>query len=45
MGEHLTSGPFSEITGIVSYFHDYQRISGWGVGYGVGKRNREFTQE
>ncbi len=45
MGEHLTSGPFSEITGIVSYFHDYQRISCWGVGYGVGKRNREFTQE
>lgn len=33
MGEHLTSGPFSEITGIVSYFHDYQRILGWGVGY------------
>ena len=33
MGEHFTSGPFSEITGNFSYFHDYQRTSSWGAGY------------
>ena len=33
MGEHFTSGPFSEITGNFSYFHDYQRMSSWGAGY------------